>query len=387
MVSSNSNGSTDEISAIHAVASLNDIDTGQVADSTNKDAPASSSGSLTMEWGNGEEERKERETNKRKSSKGSRPHGAPATAEAIPIRQRQKVEELQTKTDASAETGTEVAEDPLLNAKFRHRRQEKLKKLPMSRRLQETTIEELLLDSQVPVAQIAQQIQIQQSSSGIPLPSTGSVESSDSDSFDIEHPVRRSVRMDDLPPTISHNTSHLHGRENQEGKGAVTETSKKEKQRVAKIVAEGSTRESQKVASKMAGKSIREKRKVSKTIAERSMRESKEISRMMDEELSARRRRRVVQQFSGSLEASMLFQQSAQTNTFYLNRPEELPTVDPRGSGNSGMRVLESRLCIPKDQDMERALYALFPTLTDTNEKELEFIGQAWVSLTALILL
>ncbi|RYP35690.1 hypothetical protein DL767_003711 [Monosporascus sp. MG133] len=108
---------------------------------------------------------------------------------------------------------------------------------------------------------------------------------------------------------------------------------------------------------------------------------SRQLPRPITEETLARRAHNVVRQFSGMVEASMFFRQSQQTNIFFVAKSEELPDVVYEENEDPGTKaVLESRLRIPTDSEVERSVYVLTPTVTDAKSRDTEFLGQVWVS-------
>ncbi|RYP38014.1 hypothetical protein DL767_002742 [Monosporascus sp. MG133] len=108
---------------------------------------------------------------------------------------------------------------------------------------------------------------------------------------------------------------------------------------------------------------------------------AEQISRETKEESLAHQRGRIIQQFSGSIEASIFVRQSQQTNIFYVAKPEDMPEVCHQDHEQSGTRaVFESRLRVPMNPELERSVYVLMPNTSKAESRDAEFLGQVWVS-------
>ncbi|RYP44608.1 hypothetical protein DL768_008929 [Monosporascus sp. mg162] len=188
-----------------------------------------------------------------------------------------------------------------------------LNKLTPVRRLQESAVEELLLQSPLPIEKMAQQI-------SNPTP----------------QPKPQPPSPEELPARGSNDSTDSRGKQNRKTERAS---------------------------------------KSSDTVRPRR------LSRAIPEKNLARRTRNAVRRFSGMVEASILFRQSQQTNIFFVAKREELPDVCYEENEDPGTKaVLESRLRIPTDSEVERSVYVLMPTMTDAKSRDTEFLGQVWVS-------
>lgn len=93
------------------------------------------------------------------------------------------------------------------------------------------------------------------------------------------------------------------------------------------------------------------------------------------------RRRAVVEQFTRLLQGSRLFRLGGPTNVYYVNRTQDLPALDEGERDARTLAVLESRMRVPKDVAVERAVYALVPTMVEGEQdaEDARFVAEAWV--------
>ncbi|RYP86403.1 hypothetical protein DL770_004908 [Monosporascus sp. CRB-9-2] len=188
-----------------------------------------------------------------------------------------------------------------------------LSKLTPVRRLQESAVEELLLQSPLPIEKMAQQI-------SNPTP----------------RPKPRPPSPKELPARGSNDSTDSRGKQNKKAERAPKSPD-----------------------------SVRPRR----------------LSRAVAEKTLARRTHNVARRFSGMVQASIFFRQSQQTNIFFVAKREELPDVCYEENEDPGTKaVLESRLRIPTDSEVERSVYVLMPTMADAKSRDTEFLGQVWVS-------
>lgn len=261
-------------------------------------------------------------------------HRAPSAAESVQTLREEEPTELETNLDVATEQDPEALEQTITNKALRQQSWEQPERLAVSRRLQVSTIEELLLQA--------------------PLPATANA-------HEVPEANALFTALQELKST------HQESSDTEEKRLSATIDHSEQATSVWDSARASMTLDSEWISSLHTGNLL--------------IREGQDLLHTMEEEKPVLRKRRLIQQFSGTLEASMLFRQSAQTNTFYVTRRDELPAVDSGDGVNSKARVLESRLRIPKDQSVERALYALLPTPLGSNDKEAEFLGQVWVRM------
>lgn len=94
---------------------------------------------------------------------------------------------------------------------------------------------------------------------------------------------------------------------------------------------------------------------------------------------TADRKQVVAMQFARLVEGSQLFRLTAPANIVYVSKEEDLQTVDREEKSTDTLAVLQSRMQVFKDPERERIVYSLIPAIATDDDKEAEFLGQAWV--------
>jgi hypothetical protein len=232
--------------------------------------------------------------------------------------------------------GPAFVEGTIPQKALRKRRQLPVPQLTSARRLQESSIEELLSQSQLPIKEMVEHISSRPPRSPTP---------------ELKGPVVN----DDRPQQVNH---------------AATQP----------LVPQASSAPQKPVTPAKPSRAAPPPTRRRSSAA----REHERLLRKLDEERLARNRHQLVQQFASNIETSMLARHSAPTSVLFVTEPEDLPAVCNTSAEDSEITaVLESRLRIPKKNDVERLVYALVPTRSDQAIEDAEFLGQIWASVAS----